>query len=130
MGIAKMLPALAVLGALILPMAAADVQAEIVEHITKRKDCVEKTLERKTLEGIYLGTDCGDYCHTTIRLAGGKEVTLLCNVDADKVFRNAENRKVRVDIELQQFWMPEGDAPEPGNCVREDLLVRGTVLKR
>jgi uncharacterized protein YgiM (DUF1202 family) len=61
--------------------------------------CPKKTGSRKTIEAVVLGTECGDYCYATFRLADGNEITLTGDVDDLK-----EGAKVSATYQNEQWW--------------------------
>jgi hypothetical protein len=86
--------------------------------------CAAKTLDAGTVEGLYGGVVCGDFCHVIIRLDNGKEFSLLeGRVGADELFGKIGAR-VSANYELEQFWNEFG-----GECTRTEVLTSGTIIQ-
>ena len=97
--------------------------APIPAHAQSQKRCPEKVLDSGTVEGLYGGVMCGDFCHVSIRLDDGEEFSLIEGpVDAAELFGQMGNR-VSVTYELQQFWSEFGN-----DCLRTEVLKSGKIL--
>ena len=71
--------------------------------------CHDKVLGTESVEGVYIGTVCEDFCYSTIRLRNGEDLTFLCGEDnAAKSFGQKE-ANVKASLELQQFWNELGN---------------------
>ncbi|MDL2216200.1 hypothetical protein LJB81_00535 [Desulfovibrio sp. OttesenSCG-928-M14] len=87
--------------------------------------CPDKVIEKDTIQGIYMGIECGgSMCCATIILQSGEEFTLTCGEDeAEKFFGKGTGQFVEVEYELQQFWSEEYD-----DCLRTEVAVSGKRL--
>lgn len=75
-----------------------------VSYASGNELCKEKVLDMFTVEGVYLGIECGDFCYASLKLDDGKEYSFACGEDdANKNFGKIGNR-VCVNIKVQQFW--------------------------
>lgn len=83
----------------------------------------KKVLDMFTVEGVYLGIECGDFCYASLKLDDGKEYSFACGEDdANKNFGKIGNR-VCVNIKVQQFWNEYAN-----DCSRLDCFSSGKVL--
>lgn len=74
-------------------------------HSGSKKDCPEDLLSAGSAKGKYLGTICVDYCYSTIKLASGKEISVMCEDDeADVFFGKGTGQEVEIDYDVVQFW--------------------------
>ncbi len=86
--------------------------------------CPDKVLDSGTIEGIFLGVECGDYCHATIKLPNGEEFSLFANEETtEKAFGKGTGQKVSVTYELRQYWEGEGMY-----CNRAEFFASGKLL--
>lgn len=85
--------------------------------------CPEKTLDSGTVEGIYQGIECVDYCWAIIRLDNGDELALACDEDDAERFLGKINGRVSVDYDLKQFWNELGN-----ECFRVEVLKSGRPI--
>ena len=99
----------------------ANLKAEIINDA---KDCPEKTFSRHTITGTFLGTDCGDFCYTTVKDNDGKEITMYG--DTEEIFGTKPGIRVTVDYEVAQAWLDTGDW---GMCVVSEFFVSGKEVK-
>ncbi|MHC1788499.1 hypothetical protein [Solidesulfovibrio sp.] len=76
---------------------------------TVKNKCPEKVLSSGKIEGTYLGTECGDYCYSTIQTAVNKSVTIMCGEDESiKYFGEATGNYVQAFYDVVQFYNEYG----------------------
>ncbi|MDR0356068.1 MAG: hypothetical protein LBJ64_10110 [Deltaproteobacteria bacterium] len=86
--------------------------------------CAAKVLDSGTVEGLYGGVICVDFCRVSIRLDNGKEFSLLeGRAEAEELFGKIGNR-VSATYELQQFWNDFAD-----ECARTEVLTSGKIIE-
>ena len=85
--------------------------------------CPDKVLGKETVTGVYQGTECGDFCYSTIRLGNGEELTFLCGEDNAVQFFGQQGSHVRASLELLQFWNELGN-----ECTRQYVCKEGEVI--
>ena len=93
-------------------------------HAATRSSCPSKVLETGRIEGIYRGTECGDFCYADIELSNGEMFSLIA--DEDKIvelFGQGTGQRVSAEYRLEQFWIEEGQ-----HCARDEVLASGKVL--
>lgn len=74
---------------------------------TSRKNCPEKVSGQGALEGIHLGYDCPEAAiWVSLKLDNGQDAGLLSHIDPDKVFANAENRRVKAPARTCRYGSP------------------------
>ena len=98
--------------------------APALSPASSRSMCKEKVLGTETVEGVYSGTICGDFCYSTIKLKNGEEFTFLCGEEEAERYFGAPGSQVSVTVELQQFWNEFGNL-----CAREQVCRSGRVLQ-
>ncbi len=85
--------------------------------------CPEKVLDTGTVEGLYQGVECLDFCHVFITLDNGRELDFLWGEDdANKYFGQKGNR-VSVNYELFQFWNEFG-----AECMSAEFITSGKIV--
>ena len=89
-----------------------------------RSLCTEKVLGTETVEGTYVGTACGDFCYSTIKLKNGEEFRFLCGEEDAERYFGVPGSQVSVTVELQQFWNEFGNL-----CARKQVCRSGRVLQ-
>lgn len=95
-----------------------------VEIIRGEKDCPEKIFSSHNITGTFMGTDCGDFCYTTVKDKNGKDFTMYG--DTEEVFGTKPGIKVSIEYETAQAWLDTGDW---GTCVIADFFKSGKKLK-
>lgn len=85
--------------------------------------CPTKVLSTHTIEGVFLGTECGDYCHGSIKLANGKEFIFFGNVDKIEKHLGKTGNNVSVTYELTQMWNEYGKF-----CAKNGVFKSGKIL--
>lgn len=98
--------------------------------IKNSKDCPRKKVGMKTMDGIYQGTDCGDYCYVLLKLTDGREYSAYADSDeVEKLLGTKKGKFVQINVNVEQFWMPDGDDFDgPGFCVVGETFVNGKVI--
>lgn len=76
------------------------------EKVGGAKDCPEKVFRTVNIEGIYEGSECGDFCYSTIRTKNG-EVGLLG--DGEELLGNKTGFRVAATYDIMQLWLDTGD---------------------
>lgn len=101
------------------------------EPIKSVKDCPQKKMGSKSVTGIYKGTDCGDNCYIFLQLPDGKTYDAYADPDeVEKLFGPKPGKRVLINVNIEQFWMPEGDDINgPGFCMVGDTFAGGKVLE-
>jgi hypothetical protein len=66
--------------------------------------CPEKVWATGSVEGVYQGNDCGDYCYSTLALDDGESFIFMCGEDVSKEFFGQPGNRVSVTYEARQFW--------------------------
>jgi hypothetical protein len=102
-------------------------------------DCPNLVLGSSSFEGIYDGTDCGDFCHIAIIGDSGQERSFLAGRPIDMefdsndeitalVYKNARIKKgdrVAVKYNTEQFW-----TIEPEGCAKDaEIVMEIAVIK-
>jgi len=91
-----------------------------------RSTCPKKVLDTGTIEGIFLGVECGDFCHAGVKLANGEEFYLLASEEAvKKAFGAGTGQRVSIQYQLEQFWNEFA-----GDCDRTEVFVSGKKLAK
>ena len=88
--------------------------------------CPAKVLDIGTVEGIFLGAECGDQCYAYLKLDNGDEFTLIYNddeEDSQQLF-SKEGRRVSISYNIWQYWL-EG----AGECMQNYVLVKGRLVE-
>ncbi|NCD09346.1 MAG: hypothetical protein EOL98_07960 [Negativicutes bacterium] len=85
--------------------------------------CPEKVLDTYTIEGKYVGFECGDMCYATIMLDNEEEFTFLCGEDEATKYLQSSGNRVRVTINVEQFWNIYGN-----ECSRYDVFHSAEVM--
>lgn len=85
--------------------------------------CPDKVLGTESVEGVYLGTACEDFCYSTIRLRNGEDLTFLCGEDNAAKYFVQKGAHVKAALELQQFWNELGN-----ECSRQYVCKDGGTL--
>ncbi len=102
------------------------------QTIDKAKDCPETLIRTETVQGIYQGVVCGDFCHLSFKLDNGFEDSILANEEkVEKLFGTEPGKRVSITYEVKMDWMPdsmEGDNLEPGTCTYDEIFTTGKVL--
>lgn len=99
---------------------AANLQVEIIEG---ERDCPHKIYSTRTINGVYEGTEWGDFGHVTIREANGTSIDMFG--DGDEVFGEKTGIRVQASVTTAQDWLDTGDW---GMCVIADFLESGKRL--
>jgi hypothetical protein len=87
--------------------------------------CPDKVLDEGSVEGIYRGVECGDFCHATIELATGELFSMLAGEEElEKIFGPGTGQKVSVAYRVQQFW----NEYSGGDCTRVEVMASGRLL--
>ncbi|MDR2076664.1 MAG: hypothetical protein LBP61_07015, partial [Desulfovibrio sp.] len=89
-----------------------------------RSTCPDKVLEEGSIEGVFQGVECGDFCHAAIELDNGEVFSLLADEEAvSKAFGSGTGQRVSAAYKVEQFWN------EPANeCSRLEIFASGKVL--
>lgn len=95
-----------------------------IEVINGEADCPEKIFSTNSITGTFMGTDCGDFCYTTIRDKNGRELTMYG--DTEEIFGSKEGVKVSAEYQTAQTWLDTGDW---GMCVIGDFFKSGKRIK-
>jgi hypothetical protein len=85
--------------------------------------CPEKVLSTDSVEGVYQGNDCGDYCYSTLALDDGSSFSFMCGEDVSKEFFGQPGNRVSVNYEVQQFWSEFAE-----QCLRPEVCKSGKIL--
>mgnify|MGYP001009164127 CR=1 FL=1 len=89
-----------------------------------KSKCQDKVLETKTVEGIYQGNECGDFCYSSVKLDSGKDFAFLCGEDlANKLFGVSSGQRISVTYDVQQFWNEFGN-----ECTRAEVCRSGKII--
>jgi len=91
--------------------------------------CPKKVLDSGKIEGIFMGVECGDYCHATFKLDSGEVVDYLCDEENAEKYFGEKGNKVSVDYELLQYWDQDPESGE-GNCSRYEFVKSGRILAK
>ncbi|MDR2368983.1 MAG: hypothetical protein LBF58_12930 [Deltaproteobacteria bacterium] len=89
----------------------------LVAQADTEENCPNTEAPIDPVEGVYLSTDCGDYCHVMLRLDDGREVDFLGGEEETEGLR--PGTRVRLTLNRIQSW-----SVEPPACVRDDLIVK------
>jgi len=86
--------------------------------------CPDKVLHKGTVEGVFKGNECEDFCWSTITLDNGEDFSFLMPEHlVEKSFGKGTGQRVFVTYEVKQFWNELG-----GECSRLEVFVSGKVL--
>lgn len=89
-------------------------------HAATRSSCPEKVLDTGQVEGVYQGTECGDFCHSFIRLDNGEDFVMMCGEEMAEKFFGRSGQRVVATFEIQQFWNEFGN-----ECARVEVCKAG-----
>jgi hypothetical protein len=81
----------------------------------------------KTLEGIYLGNQCGDMCYSAIKLSDGKDFGFMCGEDESESLFGEAGNKVSVTYELTQSFIEYNESERV--CTRIPICKTGKILE-
>ena len=94
-----------------------------------RAQCPEKVLDKGTVEGIFAGIECGDFCHAEFIINNGEKFDLLCDEDDANKWFGAVGNKVSVKYEVEQYWEASYvDTIDDGYCARNSVAKSGKIL--
>jgi len=86
--------------------------------------CPDKVLDKGTIEGVYQGMECEDFCYVLMTLDNGETFYLLANEDyVLEAFGEATGQRVSITYNVEQFWNEFGN-----ECTRQEVMTEGKVL--
>lgn len=87
--------------------------------------CQQKIIDKGTIEGIYIGTMCGDSCYAAFKINEEEEIGMFA--DPEKVERQLKNEGnyVEVKYNVEQFWNEFAE-----ECVRSKVYIDGKVINK
>jgi hypothetical protein len=85
--------------------------------------CPEKILSTGSVEGVYQGNDCGDYCYSTLTLDDDTSFSFMCGEDESKKFFEQPGKRVSVTYEVRQFWSEFAE-----QCLRSEVCKSGKII--
>lgn len=92
-------------------------------HAATQSSCPEKVLDTGQIEGIYQGTECGDFCHSIIKLDNGEDFVMMCGEEMAEKFFGKSGQRVAAAFEIQQFWNEFGS-----ECLRTEVCTTGRKI--
>ncbi|MDR2368981.1 MAG: hypothetical protein LBF58_12920 [Deltaproteobacteria bacterium] len=81
------------------------------------ENCPESEGPADPVEGAFVSTDCGDFCHLFLKLDNGQVVDFLGGEEETQGLR--PGTRIRLTLKKIQSW-----SPEPPACVRGDLVLK------
>ena len=89
-----------------------------------RSTCPDKVLEKGSVEGIYRGVECGDFCYGSMELANGEIFSFMAGEeDTENFFGQGTRQRVSADYQVEQFWFDSAN-----DCLRREVMTSGRVL--
>lgn len=86
--------------------------------------CPKKILDRGTLRGVFLGTQCEDFCYAAFRLDSDEQVVMFADPDIVEKQLGKEGNYVEVSYTVEQFWIDLGN-----ECTRSEVYTEGKIIK-
>lgn len=86
--------------------------------------CPKKVLDKGTLRGVFLGTQCEDFCYAAFRLDSDEQVVMFADPDIVEKQLGKEGNYVEVSYTVEQFWIDLGN-----ECTRSEVYMEGKIIK-
>ena len=100
---------------------------------TTKAQCPRKVLETRTVEGIFDGAECGDFCHATLKLDNGEFFSAFADPDeVTNIYGAQTGMRVSMTYTVEQYWefenVEETNPNGPGVCTKAEFFKTGAVL--
>lgn len=71
------------------------------------KACTDKVLFTKQETGFFEGIECGDFCYLDLKLANGKNFSIMAGFGDDEKYAGFKGKKVSVTYVIERSYFPE-----------------------